>query len=292
MKKDKKVTDKASAPNQKKVRKSGEPKADPGNGRAAMNPIEVDLFAKELRISEQDRPEFEKLRYSLSQQYAPTTPLRQIVLDLIQCFAWLLKLEFRNQEGPQEDPQVEAEGGDTILMEQWYWADHRSLQAGLRFLWALRAEVADYGLLHLEQEGPWKKSLIQGFGSKFYDCLMEWKGMSPEMIRFAEHFDYVFASFRINPPVGLLPPKDPGPGGADNRQSPKVVPDPKLLNLMQLKLVDVQIEHLETLDRIRRLYSGETQLALSESSTRSLADARRDLERAIELFVKVVEHGL
>ena len=55
---------------------------------------------------------------------------------------------------------------------------------------------------------------------------------------------------------------------------------------------DVQIEHLETLVRIRRADSGEKSRALSEPSPRSLADASRDLQRAIELFLKLEKKGL
>ena len=292
MKKDKKVTDKASTPNQKNDGKSSPPKTNAGKRRTTENRIEVGLFTKELQISEEDRPEFEAECNRLSEEYAPKTALRRDVLDLIACFAWRFKMELRTQETPQQKPQVEAGGGDTILLEQWYYADHRSLQAGLRFLRALRAEVDHDGLLHLEQDGPWKKSLIASFGSKFYDCLMEWKGMSPEMVQLAEHLEYMMTAFRMKPPVGLLPPTDPGPGSRENRQLPKVVPDPKLLHQMQLKLIDVQIEHLETLVRSARQVSGETLRALLEFSSRSFADAHADLQRAIELFLKVKKEGL
>jgi hypothetical protein len=61
---------------------------------------------------------------------------------------------------------------------------------------------------------------------------------------------------------------------------------------MQLKLIDVQIEHLETLVRSARQVSGETLRALLEFSSRSFADAHADLQRAIELFLKVKKEGL
>ena len=309
MKKDKTGTGKSIAPNQKSSRKSNEPKNGAGKRRAGLNPIELGWFSEELRISEEDRPEFEALRDSLSQKYAPTTFMRQIVHDFILCCAWRYKLELRKvsrivalQETSQKEPKAEA-GRDTILMEQWYGADYRTLQDGLRLLRHLRAVVESRGLLHLEQDGSLKDSVIKGFGNQFYDCLMEWKGMSARAIQLAEHMEAMITTFNMKPPSSdflgdcckhwATMRETPNPSGSEDFEPPKVVPDPKLQWQMAVKLIDGEIEHLETLDRIRRQDSRETPHARSEASPRrSLADASRDLQLAIDLFLKLEEKGL
>jgi hypothetical protein len=172
-------------------------------------------------------------------------------------------------------------------MEQWYVADYRSLQQGLRFLKKLLADVADCGLLHLEQDGPLKESLIKGFGSNFYNRLIEWKGMSTTAILYAEHSAAMREKFGLISPVADLPPGDP-----DRPETPKVVPDPRLQWQMAVKLVEVEIEHLETLVRTRGQDFREAPQALAEFSPRYYADASRDLHRAVDWFLKLKGSGL
>jgi hypothetical protein len=172
-------------------------------------------------------------------------------------------------------------------MEQWYWADYRSLQQGLRFLKELLADVADCGLLHLEQDGALKESLIKGFGSNFYNRLIEWKGMSTTAILAAEHDAAMTERFGLIFPVGDLPPGDP-----DRPETPKVVPDPRLQWQMAVKLVEVEIEHLETLVRTRGQDFREAPQALAEFSPRYYADASRDLHRGVDWFLKLKGSGL
>jgi hypothetical protein len=291
-----------------------EPQIDRGKNwrrksRGAMN----GWLTNELQISDADRPEFEEMRASLSQKYAPNTPLRQMQLEVILSCAWRLKLELRKEsriaENSNTEHKGEAAGRDTILMERWYATDYRSLQDGLRFLRDLRACVIEHGHHRLEQDEPVKESIIRRFGKTFYDSLVVWQGMNPRAIRLAEHIEYMLTTFNMKPPIKFLgecaedwvqtsetpglksPPTDLPPGGPEDIKFPKVVPDPKLQEQMVVKLIDVQIEHLETLVRIRRPDSGEKSHALSESSPRSLADASRDLQQAIELFLKLEKKG-
>jgi hypothetical protein len=284
MKIDKTVTGKMLAANRANASKSTGPRTGAGKTHARMNAHKHGFFAKELQLSEEDRPEFEFLRDSLSQQFAPATPMQRIALDKIVCCAWRCKIALRIealavalQRSSKQEPKVDAaRGGDTFRMEQWYAADYRSLQDGLRFLRALRADVADNGLLHLEQEGSLKESLIKGFGSNFYKRLIEWKGMSTTAILSAEHLARMQEKFNL--PTTNLP---------SIPETPKVIADPRLLWQMVVKLVDVEIEHLEILVRTRGQDFRETPLALAESSPRYYADASRDLHRAVDWFLKL-----
>jgi hypothetical protein len=318
MKTSKTITEKTIAPKRGKNRNSTVAKTGADNGRGAMN----GMFTTELQISDADRPEFEEMRASLSQKYAPITLLRQILLDLILSCAWRLKLELRKESRKAENSHTErkgeAAGGDTILMERWYATDYRSLQDGLRFLKDLRADVANCGLLHLEQDGPWKQSVIKGFGQPFYDRLTQWKFMSTNTIQMAEHlvameeayskgeYPFVQKSPAVRPSSGepelpvedqgkfrmKPPPMEPRRKIYEDSELPKVVPDPRLQWQMVLKLIDAEIEHLEMLVRTRGQSFTETPRALAEPSPRSLADASRDLQWPIELFLKLEKKGL
>jgi hypothetical protein len=334
------VTEKTIEANKATTSKPTGPKTGAHKGHAAVNSTELDWFTSELQISEADRPKFEALRDRLAQKYVAPTYLRQIVRDLIVSCTWLYKLELRKKTrsvGLQETPHeqtMEAAGGDTVPIEKWYGVDYRSLQGALRFLRELGADVAQHGLLHLEEDGPLKQSVIKGFGQNFYDRLTKWKFMSPSAIGLAQHMEIMLTTFKMKPPVGLLrgnpehqaamsdttglkppvvdgspggpdhspasrvifnlkpPPMDPGSGGLEDFKLPQVAPDPGLPKQMYLKLIDVEIEHLEALIRIRRQDTGKAPHALSEFSERSLADANRDLQRAIELFLKLEGKGL
>ena len=88
------------------------------------------------------------------------------------------------------------------------------------------------------------------------------------------------------------PPMAPRSEGLEVLESLRVVPDPGLPKQMELKLIDVEIEHLQALTRIKRQDCGKVPHARSEFSERSLADASRNLQRAIELFLKLDAQGL
>jgi hypothetical protein len=287
------VTDKTIAANRANARKSTGPTTGAGKRRAQMNSLKHGFFAKELQFGEEERLEFEALRESLSQQFAPAKPMQQIAFDKIVCCCWRCKVALRMesravvlQQSSNQERKEEA-AGDTNQMDQWYAADYRSLQAGLSFLRYLRTDVADRGLLHLERDGPLKESAIKGFGLGFYNRLTEWKGMSIDAISLAEmlvqkRMDYKADSIDFGGPQ--RDPKHP--------ETPKVVPDPKLQWEMVVKLVDAEIEHLETLIQTRRQDFGETPQTLAEFSPRYYADTSRDLERAVDWFLKLKHSGL
>lgn len=340
MKIKKTVTDKVIAANRANSRKSPGPNTGAGKRRAQMNSLKHGFFARELQITEEDRSEYEILNEELLQQYAPATPMQQIGFEKIVCCCWRCKLALRMesravalQQSSNQEPKVDAAGGDTNQMARWYGADYRSLQAGLRFLRILRADVADSGLLHLQHDGPLKDDLIRGFGTGLYNRLMEWQGMSTTAIGFAVHMAEMQERFKGKlPPIDFsrrdreysaeervgskspvvdgfpgdperpltgratfpmaVPPIDLPPVNPQDGAPPRVVPDPKLQQQMVVKIVDAQIEHLETLVQTRRQDFRETPQALAEFSPRYFADASRDLERAVDWFLKLKEKGL
>lgn len=89
------------------------------------------------------------------------------------------------------------------------------------------------------------------------------------------------------------PSDRPTPPGARRSAAPKVVPDPKWLWQMQVKLIDAEIEHLEVIDkRIRKQGSKGAPRTRAEFSPRFFAEASRDLQRAVDWYRKLEEEGL
>ena len=110
--------------------------------------------------------------------------------------------------------------------------------------------------------------------------------MSTDTILFAEHLKAMEKTFKLDPLDLDLQQRD------TKHTETKVVPDPRLQWQMVVKVIECEIEHLETLVRIRRLNSRETPLALAEFSPRYFADASRDLQRAVDWFLKLKREGL
>ncbi len=293
MKIKKNVTDKVIAANRTNSHKSPGPKTDAGKRRARMNSLKHGFFAKELQIAEEDRPEYQDMRDGILLHYVATTPLQQIAVEKIACCCWRCKLALRIesravalQQSSNKEPEVEA-AGDTSRMDQWYGADYRSLQAGLRFLKDLRADVADCGLLHLEQDPSLKESVIKGFGLGFYNRLTEWKGMSTSAILMTEMIIQKNQDFKADTIDFGSPQTDP-----KHPETPKDVADSRLKWEMAVKIIDAEIEHLEMLVRTRRQDFSEAPQTLVEFSPRYFADASRDLERAVDWFLKLKDKGL
>ena len=288
------LTGKTIAANKANARKSTGPRTGAGKCHSRMNSCQHGFFAKELQVGEEERPEFGALRDSLSQQFAPATPMQEIAFDKIVCCCWRCKLALRieslavalQQSSTQELPVEAAGGGETMLLDALYGSDHRSLQNGLGFLRDLRAEVTHNGLLHVAEDGPWKELILKGFGPGFYERLMEWKGMSIDSILLAESIVQKAEDFKINSSDFDIPPRDP------KQPETKVVPDPRLQLQMIEKLVDVEIEHLQALVRTRGQDFRQTPRVLAELSPRYCVDASRDLERAVDWFLKLKEKGL
>src|ERR1019366_548736 len=155
------MTEKAVLANKANGAKSKGSTTPAGKRRAKMNSLKHGFFARELQIAEADRPEYEVLNEELLQQYAPATPMIRFFMKsqaIRECrdSSVMESRAVALQQSSNQERKVEGEKGETILIDHWYGADYRSLQAGLSFLRDLRADVAANGLLHLKQDGPRK----------------------------------------------------------------------------------------------------------------------------------------
>ena len=290
MKIKKTLTEKAAAANRRNSLKSTGPTTSAGKRRSRMNALKHGLFASELQVGEEDRPEFEVLRNGLLHQFAPATAMQHIAFEQVVNCCWrckrALRIETRAaslQIGSMHEPAAKTED-EPIQLERWYGQDYRSLHRALRSLQNLREDVAENGPLHLTTDERLKESIIKGFGSDFYGRLFEWKEMSVDEILMVEHITRhrkIFGSMDKSGTLQKNPPNDT-----------KVVVDPKLKWQMVVKLVEVEIEHLTVISRIKGRDLAETPLALAEFSPRYYAAATRDLERVVDWFLKVKALGL
>jgi hypothetical protein len=285
MKITKSISQKVLAANRTNARKSTGPRTGPGRARSSRNALKHGVFERELQLSAEDRPEFEDLRARVLRQLAPPTPLQEIAAEQVVACSWRCKRALRlessvtaSQNNSRKESEVHvAETGQSGRMERWYGSDYKSLGDGLRFLRSLRETVLDTGLLHIEKDGPLKEQLLKGFGPGFYDRLIVWKGLSVPEILAACHLAAMQENY------------DPQPSVHEN---PEIMSDPKLKWQMVAKLVEAEIEHLETILKTRKTDLRETPQTLAEFSPRYFADASRDLHRAVAWLLMLKERGL
>jgi hypothetical protein len=119
-----------------------------------------------------------------------------------------------------------------------------------------------------------KDEIIKAFGVGFYDGLTEWKDMSLDAIYLAEHLDQHAKTY--NQP---LPPSSRPPEGV------QILADPKQKVQMQVKLVDLQAQHLSDLQQVNSAASHMREAQPNEFAPRYFATASRDLQRAVDWYL-------
>lgn len=281
----KSISEKVITANRTNSAQSTGPTTETGKRRSRLNALKHGFYSRELRISEADLADFESLQSSLARQFAPASSLQAVAFEQVVVACWRCKLALRHeassldaQFGANAEPSPEPETpGANAVMSGWYAAGRGSLRDGLRFLEALRAEVAENGLLHIKSDGPWKESVLKGFGVEFYNELTQWEGLNAEAIRFAIAVDAHARNFHF-PPVTT--------GG------PEVVVDPKLQLEMITKLVDLQISHLRDLHRARGTASAAAARLPVDYCPRFFAACSREFREAVEWFLYLKKRKL
>jgi len=178
--------------NAKNATKSTGPRSQRGKQFSSTNALKHGLYSSELRIAEDERPEFEALRSGLLGQLAPKTMLQGIAFEQILSSCWRCKIALRieMQQPSRGSLNERAKTADENASElegaqlQWFGVSSQDLQRGIKFLNELRSEVATSGALHLEDR---KQQIVKLFGEPFYEALSEWKPMSVDAILMAEH---------------------------------------------------------------------------------------------------------
>jgi len=209
--------------------------------------------------------------------------------ERIVCCAWRAKLSLRREMRrlrpdidlrTQQDQLGNQEKELEMSAPRWYALGRAELRAAGRMLLDLRQDINANGGLHLEQ---WKEQLGKSFGDDFYDSLTHWQPVNTEAIRVAEHL--VDHSKLYNMPLPEL--GEPAKGAA-------VIVDPRSRWEMMVKIVDLQLQHVDDLRRrLDETGAGEdSATAAAAEDGRYFARANLDLERAVAWHQYLKEQGL
>ena len=283
----KKSSDAKVESNRKNSLQSTGPITPRGKSHSRFNAVKHGLYSRELRISEEDRPEFEKLRVQLKTQFQPATPTQDLAFDLILTDSWRVKLAVR-----LERDQLEHQFGATqnsILDESdvdphiscWYGSSRQDIANGIRALESARVEFANLGFFHDET----KRILTRAFGPEFFEDLAHWTPMSRDAILLANQLVEHKRQFG-----------DPDPSPKINRigEEVPVIIDPQQSTDMVTKLINQQRHVLEEIRKMRG--RGEPGVAGSprgsDFNPGVLAAAYRELRRAVDWFLYLKKNGL
>ncbi len=258
-----------------------------GKERAKFNARKHGIFARELLVNDEEKPELEGLRCSLHDQLHPNTPLQRIAFERVVCCCWRCRLATRLEMKrlnahlqPTDDDERQSDCfAENMLHSKWYGASNADLNRAIRLLLELRQDVASHGWIHQER---WKDVLINTFGQECFGLLTKWAPMSTSAILMADHL--LTHAERFERP---LPPIGPDIEG-------RLDVDPHLSWQMSVKLIDLLRQNLEAQARINRLGADDPDrgVATLDLVTRYVSVAMRDLERAVKWYQDLKAQGL
>jgi hypothetical protein len=269
------------------------PTSAAGKHHSARNAMKHGIFASELFLSDEEKPEFEELSSALRGQFAPTTPMQEIAFGRVARGCWRCRLATRLEMSRLKahfdlDHAEGASAGqplETRMPSRWYGSSRSDLQAGKRFLLYLREDLAADGFCHHEH---WKDPLIKTCGrQEFYDSLMRLK---PEAsIDDIRHFDAISEKGRL---YKMHVPPEYQPGS----EKARVIAESKVNLQTAIRLIDERMQHLEDLARMNVVPgegSGEGHGGNSlDGITRYFTASTRELERAVKWYQELKEQGL
>ena len=147
--------------NRNNAEKSTGPTSDAGKAQSARNGLKHGIFAKELFLSDEEKPEFEELNSALRSQFNPATPMQEIAFGRVICACWRCRLATRlemNRIKKYSDFEL-AEGRTAESTpkarppSEWYGSSRSELRAAMRFFADLRDQILAKRFLHHED---WK----------------------------------------------------------------------------------------------------------------------------------------
>jgi hypothetical protein len=288
-------TNRAEA-NRKNALKSTGPKTPRGKRHSRSNARKHGLYSKELLVSEVESPEFEEMRLGLEAQLQPSTTLRWLAFDYVVVCHWRCKLALRI-ERPQfarqfQDEQSENERGEAPdidpVIEYWYGSGRAATRAGIRLLENAMEEFEANGAFREET----KAFLTRGFGADFVRLLEEWKPMNRDAVLLADHLESKRKSFGEE--FGEVSNTDVRTSSGLG-ETAKVVLDPMQCQQMVGKLLEERRNILNELLIIaeRNMFEGKRGAVQScDFNPRFLADANRELQRALDRYFSLKDRGL
>ena len=259
--------------NRKNALKSSGPTSAKGKKHSSRNAIKHGFFSRELPLSDEEKNEFEALTRSLDLELSPTTTLQRVaVQDIAHCI-WRCRmasrLEARCAQALMSDTR-EAEKDISINPAETtglYTSSPQDLRAIIAWF---KNVIREFASSHVIRE-DWKVQFDRLFGPHFYDSLTSWTAVSHTAILLAEHMHHHAQTFRK--PLPKIEGTD------------RVVVDPLQVEQMNLKIMDLQLRHMQEFlgGWERRLqssnYAGHPTM---DFCPRFYTAAVRDLHRAVD----------
>jgi hypothetical protein len=284
--------DQKAEANRRNSLKSTGPKTPRGKRYSRCNAVKHGLYSKELFVAEADRPEFEEMRLGLKAQLKPSTTFQWSAYDYVVACQWRCKLALRLehpqfarqfQEEQPENEQGKSPDADPVI-ERWYGFGRADTLAGVRLL--------DHAIMQFECSGYFhedtKAALGRAFGLDFVPWLEEWNSTSLDAILLAESWAAHRREFGDPPDMDVKSPSAPG-------ETVKVVIDPKQGRHMVIKLLEQKRHFLKELLIIKARNALDRTLDAAQSpefNPRFLADANRELRRALDWYLYLRAKGL
>jgi hypothetical protein len=183
------TSDKKIAANQNNAKKSVGARTKAGKEHSKLNARTHGIFAKELLIPAEDKPQFEALQSSLRAQLKPASTLQHIAFEKILAASWRYKLATRfemkrleahlasTQDEALSQPQNQTAAQD--VMSNYYVSSAADLRNAKKLLVELGQEVGTHGWIHKEE---WRDSLTNAFGAECFNLLTAWDPSSVDAI--------------------------------------------------------------------------------------------------------------
>lgn len=305
MQRKKKMSVKALLANRENGKLSPGPRTPEGKSRSSKSAIKVGFFCRAFHVPEADRPIYERMRAGIEEQLQPRTILQRLWVDIIIHAAWRcrqasqLDAQYLNKKLSQ--PADEGEGVPEpakLPITAWYGLNARAMRAALHMIDIIIPEVRDGGQI----PEVYVQDVKQAFGLEFYETLTEWDTaeldhlwLIQNMIEKSKQFDLdykrVMEEAKRETEEGQSKKRKPVPQSDDIPV--KIVKDPLERAHMVIKLLQQKKEQLLEMQHVLKYVDGSVAgQQISEPPCRYVGWAFRQLEKALESYLRLVEAGL
>jgi hypothetical protein len=289
---------KKMAANRANAAKSTGPKTPSGKCHSKINAVKFGFYASELLISDRDREAFDALQVDLATQLAPRSALQRIACEQIIACVWRVKQALRMEAaclagrlGTEKESEVGSAGRE-FSPPEWYGTTDGNVRRAIRFLGDLREHVSQNGLRRVAEDPAWKDPIVGFFGPEFFELLVPFKDLNIDAIQLTRHlveqsriFDWPLPTFNV-----AESPTDQSASAERAQKEPPSMPPELQLNMV-IAIIDLQSQHLK--DALRTRSVGDVaQVVIRQEFPRYFSEASRDLQRALDSYIKLKKKRL
>jgi hypothetical protein len=250
--------------------KSTGPKTPDGKSRSSRNSRTHGFFAKELRLSKTDVPEFDALRSAFQAARKPSTAIQLFLFDDLVACAWRMKIALRYEHlALQELSATNGNGKTGTRVESTLLPTGGTRRDALNLIREMKTWNAQ-GTFSSNLSGS-QQRITGVLGESIWKALSEWDSASPAALALAEALYAKAEAFNLNLPASL---------GSSGERRPLVRADlypqviDKILNLVEQGVtVDIGF-HESRGDEVQK----------ADLWFRYHAKARRDFYQALAVY--------